>query len=328
MEHAATDRVAQLEEQVSRLTGLVEDLRAERLERAHAAAGNATISKRSRRDLLKLAGAAAAGAAGVTLAGGRGVTNAYAQTTDTNFVANGTTNIGYSTIGGTFATGVYTTGSNLGILAQGGNAGGFFDNGARGNFVLIPSGAAGPNSGIHYTGDLSVDANGVVWICTNGNGSGAGTNFPLQQGGINNAIYTTVSQQQYLLAGNNGTTWVDIDAVNLKLVITPTMNARAIFYANADLWTDSSGINQDIAVTVNNVVHSWKESGGGAGTFSPNAAFIHGVFGDFFKGTTYTVKLQWKANKPTTSTQHIACGAGPIGGLFSPTRLSVQLINI
>ena len=87
-------------------------------------------------------------------------------------------------------------------------------------------------------------------------------------------------------------------------------------------------INQDIAVTVNNAVHSWKESGGGAGTFSPNAAFIHGVFGDFFKGTTYTVKLQWKANKPTTSTQHIACGAGPIGGLFSPTRLSVQLINI
>ncbi len=329
MEQTPVDRVAQLEEQVSRLTSLVEGLQAERTAGSPAASGNGTRSPRSRRDLLKLAGAAAAGAAGVALAG-RSVKDAYAITTDTNFVANGTTNIGYSTIGGSFATGVYTTGSNLGILAQGANAGGYFSNGARGNFVLIPSGLPGPNSGNHYTGDFSVDANGVIWVCTNGNGGSAGLNWPLQQGGINNAIFTTVSQQQYLLTGSDGVTWQDIDATNLSLTIVAPTNARAIFYANADLWTDTPGINQDIAITVNGTVHSWKESGGFAGTFSPNAAFIHGVFGDFFKGTSYTVKLQWKANKAAPANSHIVCGAGPLPAAtnFSPTRLSVELIAI
>lgn len=328
MEHAASDRVAQLEDQVSRLTGLVEDLRAERLDRAHVASGNGKVSKRSRRDLLKLAGAAAAGAAGVTLAGARGVTNAYAATTDTNFTANGTATTGFDATG-TFSNGVYGRGTFTGIAASGGTLAGYFLGGTRASMWISPRGTAGaPTGGNHYQGDLVVDANGVIWMCTSGNGIPADTFAPVQQGGINNAIYTAVSQQQYLLGGSNGVTWQDIDGTNLKLVITPTMNARAIFYANADLWTDTSGVNQDIAVTVNNTVHSWKESGGGAGTFSPNAAFVHGVFGDFFKGTTYTVKLQWKANKPTTTAQHIACGAGPIGGLFSPTRLSVQLITI
>ena len=328
MEHTPVDRVAQLEEQVAHLTSLVEGLQAERLAASPVAPGNGTHAPRSRRDLLKLAGAAAAGAAGVALAG-RGVKDAYAATTDTNFIANGNTSgIGYSTIPGNFATGVYTTGSNLGIFAQGANAGGQFSNGARGNFVLGPSGSAGPNGGNHYQGDFTVDSNGVIFVCTQGDGTSAGTNVPLQQGGIDNAIYTTVSQQQYLLKGSDGATWKDIDATNLSLTIVAPNNARAIFFATADLWTDTAGINQDIAVTVNGTVHSWKESGGFAGTFSPNAAFVHGVYGDFFKGTTYTVKLQWKANKPAPTNSHIACGAGPIGGLFSPTRLSVQLINI
>src|SRR6202165_4630476 len=119
MEHTPVDRVAQLEDQVSRLTSLVEGLQAERMAVSTAASENGSRSPRSRRDLLKLAGAAAAGAAGVALAG-RSVKDAYAINTDTNFVANGNTSgIGFSTIPGNFATGVYTTGSNLGILAQG-----------------------------------------------------------------------------------------------------------------------------------------------------------------------------------------------------------------
>jgi hypothetical protein len=329
MEHTPVDRVAQLEDQVSRLTSLVEGLQAERTAGSTAASENGSRSPRSRRDLLKLAGAAAAGAAGVALAG-RSVKDAYAVTTDTNFVANGTTNIGFSTIPGNFATGVYTTGSNLGILATGANAGGYFSNGARGNFVLLPSASAGPNGGNHYTGDFTVDSNGVIFVCTSGNGTTAGTNVPLQQGGINNAIFTTVSTKQYLLGGSNGVTWVDMDAVNLSLTIVSPNNARAIMFANADLWTDTAYLNQDLAITVNGQVHSWKESGG-PGTYSPNAAFVHAVFGDFFAGTTYTVKLQWKANKAATTAQHIVAGAGPIPAgstTFSPTRLSVQLINI
>jgi hypothetical protein len=122
-----------------------------------------------------------------------------------------------------------------------------------------------------------------------------------------------------------------MDAVSLSLTINPTFNGRAIFFANADLWTDTAYLNQDLAVTVNGAVHSWKESGG-PGTFSPNAAFVHGVFGDFFVGTTYTVKLQWKANKAAANAnQHIVAGAGPYPAgstTFSPTRLSVQLITI
>jgi hypothetical protein len=329
MEHTPVDRVAQLEDQVSRLTSLVEGLQAERTVASTAASQNGSRSPRSRRDLLKFAGAAAAGAAGVALAG-RSVTDAYAVTTDTNFVANGTTNIGFSTIPGNFATGVYTTGSNLGILAQGANAGGYFSNGARGNFVLLPSGAAGPNAGNHYTGDFTVDSNGVIFVCASGNGTAPGRNVPLQQGGINNAIFTTVSTKQYLLGGSDGATWVDMDPALLSLTIVSPNNARAILFANADLWTDTSYLNQDLAITVNGQVHSWKESGG-PGTFSPNAAFVHGVFGDFFAGTTYTVKLQWKANKAATTAQHIVAGAGPVPAgstTFSPTRLSVQLINI
>jgi hypothetical protein len=329
MEHTPVDRVAQLEDQVSRLTSLVEGLQAERMAGPASASENGSRSPRSRRDLLKLAGAAAAGAAGVALAG-RSVKDAYAVTTDTNFVANGTTNIGFSTIPGTFATGVYTTGSNLGIYSTGVNAGGQFSNGARGNFVLLPSASAGPNGGNHYTGDFTVDSNGVIFVCTSGNGTAAGTNVPLQQGGIDNAIFTTVSSKQYLLGGSNGVTWVDMDAVNLSLTIVSPNNARAIMFANADLWTDTANLNQDLAITVNGTVHSWKESGG-PGTFSPNAAFVHAVYGDFFAGTSYTVKLQWKANKAATSAQHIVAGAGPIPAgstTFSPTRLSVQLINI
>ena len=330
MEHSP-DRVARLEAEVSRLTSLVEGMRAERPDARQPALGKATRSSRSRRDLLKLAGAAAAGAAGVALAGGRGVTNAYATTTDTNFVANGTATFGFDSQPGHFTIGVYGLGTAYGVEGVGTQLGGNFFPGSRGNIYLRPIGTVGPPTGNHWTGDVTADANGVVWICIQGDGSTVGTLAPLQLGGINNAIHTAVSNKQYILGGNNGTAWVDVDAANLSLTITPHFNARAIFYANADLWTDTTGINQDLAVTVNGTVHSWKESGGYAGTFSPNAAFIHGVFGDFFKGTTYTVKLQWKANKATATAQHIYIGAGPIPAgstTYSPTTLSVQLITI
>jgi hypothetical protein len=72
-------------------------------------------------------------------------------------------------------------------------------------------------------------------------------------------------------------------------------------------------------------VVAWKESGGFAGTFSPNAAFVHAVV-LLSSGTTYTVKLQWKTNKPAAGAT-IFAGAGPINGQFSPTRVTVQLAS-
>src|SRR4029077_16703626 len=76
--------------------------------------------------------------------------------------------------------------------------------------------------------------------------------------------------------------------------------------------------------TVAGQPEAWKESGGYAGTFSPNAAFVQTVV--FLKqGQQYTVKLVWKANK-NASGATIWAGAGPIGIKFSPTRLTAHLL--
>src|SRR5207244_12418796 len=53
---------------------------------------------------------------------------------------------------------------------------------------------------------------------------------------------------------------------------------------------------------------AWKESGGFAGTFSPNAAMVQTAF-PMTAGTTYHRKLQWKANKNAPSAT-IWAGAG------------------
>jgi len=67
-------------------------------------------------------------------------------------------------------------------------------------------------------------------------------------------------------------------------------------------------------------VVAWKESGGFAGTFSPNAASVETVLW-LEAGTQYTVRLVWKANKSDPRT--IWAGAGPFGGQYSATRLTV-----
>src|SRR5260370_23831221 len=64
----------------------------------------------------------------------------------------------------------------------------------------------------------------------------------------------------------------------------------------------------------------WKESGGFAGTYSPNAAFVQTMF-PLAANTAYTARLQWKANKNAPAGTVIA-GARPIGTAFSPTRLT------
>jgi hypothetical protein len=127
---------------------------------------------------------------------------------------------------------------------------------------------------------------------------------------------------------------------DLVLSITPAFNCLAVISGSADLYTDTSGYNQDIGISVNpsglspanqNIV-AWKESGGSAGTNSPNAAFVQAVFA-MTRGTAYNVRLQWKANKAMAAGAHIRAGAGPFpasAGLtsVSPTRLTaILLIN-
>jgi hypothetical protein len=156
--------------------------------------------------------------------------------------------------------------------------------------------------------------------------------MPIQPGNGNahSAHVVAVSNQQYHLTNSDGVTWADLDAANLKLNIIPAFNARAIISGNADLWTANAGYNQDLGIFISGGAYgsgqivAWKESGGSAGTFSPNAAFVE-TTQPLLKGIAYTVKLRWKANRSAAGTT-IYAGAGPIDGHYSPTRLSAQLV--
>lgn len=207
--------------------------------------------------------------------------------------------------------------------------GGWFT-GGRANLALGSTGTAGPPTTLqHFVGDVMVDKNRVLWMCI---GSGIpGTWSPIQPGGWNNALFTAVSTSQFLLV-SDGVAWADMDPTNLKLTITPTFECQAVLSASADLFTSFAGLNQDIGISVTGGVYpttaaqpeGWKESGGYAGTFSPNAATIQTIL-PLAAGVAYTIKVVWKANKPAGG-HAIYAGAGPIGGKYSPTRLTASLV--
>jgi hypothetical protein len=94
------------------------------------------------------------------------------------------------------------------------------------------------------------------------------------------------------------------------------------------LWTANAGVNQDLGIFVSGGAFgsgklvAWKESGGNAGIFSPNAAFVQTVLP--LAAGTYTVALEWKANHATNGTIFAAAGLGPV---YSPTRLTAQVSN-
>src|ERR1700730_8859589 len=83
---------------------------------------------------------------------------------------------------------------------------------------------------------------------------------------------------------------------------SPPTNQLAAPRANAGGFTDTAGHNQDIGIFVsdngvdNTTPLAWKESGGFAGTFSPNAAYVQALY-NLTGGHTYVFKLKWKANK-------------------------------
>jgi hypothetical protein len=123
--------------------------------------------------------------------------------------------------------------------------------------------------------------------------------------------------------------WQPIDTTNLQLSVTPTSSALYILSGNADLWTDTVGLNQDIGIFISGGTFgsgflAWKESGGFAGTFSPNAAYVHAVV-PLAAGVAYTITLEWKGNHASFGNIYAGAGSGP--GVFSPTRLTAQLVN-
>ena len=147
---------------------------------------------------------------------------------------------------------------------------------------------------------------------------------PIKPGG--RALASTSSAQQYTMSGSDGQTWTAVDPANLTVSFTPSADGTAVIVANADLWTDTAGYNQDIGIEVStggfSNVLAWHESGGFGGTFSPNAAAVQSQL-YVRANTTYTATLVWKANKPMPSSARIHIGAGPLGGAFSPTTLDV-----
>jgi hypothetical protein len=149
--------------------------------------------------------------------------------------------------------------------------------------------------------------------------------------------FSATTMAQSWLRNSDGATWKDIDPANLSVRLTPTVDSMALIGGNIDLWTANAGYNQDVGISVSGgtgagttyptVVgqpEAWKESGGFAGTYSPNAAFVQAVL-PLKAGSTYTISLQWKTNKPAVGAT-IYAGAGPIGSDFSPSRLTAQLI--
>jgi len=193
---------------------------------------------------------------------------------------------------------------------------------------------APPATTTSFTGLTNGTAFSFKVAAVNGFGVGpqsAGSAAVTPTGSTNPVWVTACSPKQYTLIGNNGSTWIAMDATNLGVTFTPAVDSFAVLSGNADLWTEDAGYNQDIGValsggafpTVAGQPEGWKESGGFAGTFSPNAAFVQTVV-PVVHGVAYTASLVWKANKSDAGT--IVAGAGPIATSFSPTRLTVQLV--
>ena len=139
-------------------------------------------------------------------------------------------------------------------------------------------------------------------------------------------VTSAVSTQQYMQT-SDGSTWQHMDDAVFNPQVTPPGSCAAVITGNADLWTDTSGYNQDLGIMVNGTVIAWKESGGFAGTFSPNAAYVQALY-PVTTTTPFTVTLVWKSNTAMASGTHITIGAGPLPAgstTFSPTSLTVDL---
>ena len=141
-------------------------------------------------------------------------------------------------------------------------------------------------------------------------------------------LSTAPTTTQPANVGSDGINWLPLGGAATSFTLSPTAASTAVLGGNADLWTASAGYNQDIGIFVSvngaaDALVAWKESGGFAGTFSPNAAFVHATYA-MAAGTNYVFKLKWKTNKPDAG--GIYAGAGPIGGVYSPTRLTAEVL--
>jgi hypothetical protein len=132
------------------------------------------------------------------------------------------------------------------------------------------------------------------------------------------------------LASPSGTTWTLMDAA-LNVTVPGSDNMYAHLGANADLFTDTAGPNQDIGLFVSDnggadTLVAWKESGGGS-AFAPTAAYVQSTF-PLASGHTYVFKLYWKAdvNAPGV-TIYAGAGSGSTFPLRAETMVVAQVTN-
>lgn len=69
---------------------------------------------------------------------------------------------------------------------------------------------------------------------------------------------------------------------------------------------------------------AWKESGGFAGTFSPNAAMVET---EMVVTNGDPITIRWKTNRASGTTIYAGAGNGGSALGFSPTTLLVQYIG-
>ena len=147
----------------------------------------------------------------------------------------------------------------------------------------------------------------------------------------NTDAHSGTSTQQFGQINSDGTYWQPVDSLGLSTTVTPASTGSFMVAGNADLWTSLATYNQDIGIMVSGGAYgpgtlvAWKESGGFAGTFSPNAAFVATDL-HLQASITYKIWLVWKGNRVALAFNQIFIGAGPINTHFSPTWLTaVQL---
>jgi hypothetical protein len=143
-----------------------------------------------------------------------------------------------------------------------------------------------------------------------------------------NTVFTSASQNQYNLPNSDGVTWQEMD-IALRVTVIPAANTDSIVGANVDLFTGQAGFNQDVAIFVSDnggadTLLVWKESGGFAGVFSPNAAAAQATY-QMTSGHTYVFKLKWKANKNASGATIYAAANDHFP--WSNTRLIVEETN-
>jgi hypothetical protein len=226
--------------------------------------------------------------------------------------------------------GTYSTGQLVGWKESGGYAGTFSPNAAYAQTVIQLS------TGVQYTIKLRWKANkptpGTIYAAAGGGPVYSPTRLTLRLFPAGTGLQDAATNSQYNRPGGTGADWMPIDSTNLKLTVMPAANSLYVLSANADLWTATVGINQDIGIFISGgafgtgTLVAWKESGGYGGTFSPNAAFVQTVI-PLAMAVTYTITLEWKANKASSGTIFAAAGNGSAPNFYSPTRITAQVLS-